>query len=149
MSLDSKPGFHGSKRGVGIDFGRIEVEFFAPDQTRSLTLLDNHVKEATEELYPIASPDTREARMVRQWLSQIVAEIPADAESISRQLHQVSFRANPIKEHHQLQLKEHDRIDRGAATACVGLLSQRAHKGEIKGPFQVTIEMILGHQLFD
>src|SRR2546421_12190193 len=42
----------------------------------------------------------------------------------------------------ELQLEEHDRINGGTASACMGLVYELAHKREIKCALQVAIEVI-------
>src|SRR5439155_6437717 len=118
------------------------IELFAPDQSCLLALVDNGLKEATEQLDAIALTNTRETRMVGQRLIQIVADVPAHAEPISSKLHQESFRANVVEEHHQLQLEEDHRIYGGATCTSIRLFDQVAHKREIYHIIQMAIEMI-------
>jgi len=50
----------------------INIKFLAPDQTGSLALIDNGLKETTKDLYPIARTDTGEARMVGKRLAKVI-----------------------------------------------------------------------------
>ncbi len=36
--------------------------------------------------------------------------------------HELSLRANALKEQHELQFEEHDGTNEGATTVCIGLL---------------------------
>ena len=87
-------------RGIGIDLGGIDVEFFAPDEVGLLALLDNCVKKAAEHIQSIPRSNAAQARMIRQWFVEIIAEIPADAEPVSRLAYQLAFRADVLEEHH-------------------------------------------------
>ena len=73
----------------------------------------------------------------------------ADAQPcpISCHLHQLPFRADAVKEHHELQLEEHDRINGGASSMCVGVLSQCTHEREVGHALEASIEMALWYQL--
>src|SRR6266700_5711646 len=148
MSLYSKPRRERISGSIGPHLGGIDVDFFAPDQARLLALLDNGFKEATEDLNHIARAYLRQAGMIRQWFSQVIAEVPQDAESISRMPHEQSFGADILKEHHELQFEKHDGINRRAADHSIGLLHQFAHEREVERFFYVPIEMIVWHQLF-
>src|SRR5204862_4474094 len=77
------------------------------------------------------------------------ADVPAHAEPISSKLHQESFRANVVEEHHQLQLEEDHRIYGGATCTSIRLFDQVAHKREIYHPIQVAIEMIGWNKLIE
>ena len=64
MGLDGKTRLDGVAGSVGLDFGRVNVEFFSPDQASLLALLDNCLKEAAEDIDAIALTDTRQAGMI-------------------------------------------------------------------------------------
>jgi len=73
-------GFHGkarregNERGIGLDLGRIEVEFFAPDEPSLLALRDNRLEELTEDLHPVAHADAGQTGMVGQGFIQVVPQ---------------------------------------------------------------------------
>jgi hypothetical protein len=95
----------------------IDIEFFSPHEPSLLTLLQNLLKEAEKDLDSIALTNTGQTRMIRQRLSQIiVANVPADAESVCRMSHQETFGADVLKKHDQLQFEEHDGINRRTTT---------------------------------
>jgi len=54
----------------------------------------------------------------------------------------VSFRANAVKEHHQLQLEEDHRVNGGASSLRIRLFDQVTYKREIHHPIQMAVEMI-------
>src|ERR1700730_8080927 len=101
MRLDRKTRRERVQRGVRLHFGGIDVKFFSPHQPGGLTLLHNLLKEAAKDLHPVALTETRETGMVGQRLAQVIAQVPQNAEPISRMAHQLSFRANTLEEHDQ------------------------------------------------
>jgi hypothetical protein len=62
--------------------------------------------------------------------------------------HELPFRAYPLKKHDELQFEEHDRINGGATNTCIALLHKLPHKREVKGSFEMAIEVICWHSLF-
>jgi hypothetical protein len=52
--------------------------------------------------------------VVVQGLVKVVAEVPANAQAIGCDLHELSLGSDALEEHHQLQAKEYYRIDTGA-----------------------------------
>ncbi len=62
--------------------------------------------------------------------------------------HQLLLGADALEKHHQLQIEEHDGVNRGATTACIGLMHELAHNGEVKCSLQVAIEVVVRHQFF-
>jgi len=112
-----------------------------------LALVYDGLEEATEHLHAIAGTNAREARVVRQWLIQIISQVPTDAEPIVRMTHQETLRTDALKEHHELQLEEDHRINGRATTTCIGLLHELTHKREVEGSLQVPIEVIRRNQV--
>src|SRR5262245_52747041 len=84
-------------RGGG-DLGGIDVEFLAPDEAGLLTLLDDALEKAAHDVESVAIPDTAETGVVRQWLIEVVAQKPPDAEPVGRMGEQLPFRAQPLEE---------------------------------------------------
>ena len=68
VRLDSEARGHRIERGIGLDLGRVEVEFLAPDQTGGEALLDDRLEEAVEDLQAVALPDAGQAGVVGQRL---------------------------------------------------------------------------------
>jgi hypothetical protein len=64
----------GGNARIGLDFGRIEVAFAAPDKPRVLAEIDDLLEEALEngDAEPLA--DTAEAGLIEEGLIQRVAE---------------------------------------------------------------------------
>jgi len=48
----------------------------------------------------------------------------------------------------ELQFEEHDRINGGATNSCIALMHKLPHKREVKGSFEMAIEVICWHSLF-
>ncbi len=89
----------------------IEVQLFAPHESRRLTLLHNLVKEAAKDIDPIALTNTGQTGMVGQRLAQVIAPVPQHAEPIRRMPHELPFGAYPLEKHDQLQFEEHDGVN--------------------------------------
>ena len=73
MLLDGKARLDRIQGGIDVHFRSIHIELLAPDQTRLLALIDNGLEEATKQLHTIAAANAREARMIGEWLIQVVA----------------------------------------------------------------------------
>src|SRR5258708_13965468 len=146
MRLDRKARLERVLSGIGCYLSPIEVQLFPPHQSCLLALLHNLVKEAAKDLHPVASANTRETRMVGKRLAEVIAKVPHHAQPISSMAHQQAFRANTLEEHDALQFEKDHRINGRAACACIGLLHKLAHKREIEGSLQVSIEVIVRNQ---
>ncbi len=99
--------------GVGPELGRVEEEFPAPDQTRLLAEINDPLDEPLEDTYAQPLPDAGQARVIGQGLVQGIAEVPAMGEVEAGGLAELPLGADPFEEHHELQLEEDDRVDRG------------------------------------
>jgi hypothetical protein len=62
--------------------------------------------------------------LIRHGLVQVVAQVPADAQPVGRQVQQLPLRADAFEEHHQLQLEEDHRVDGRAFLPGVLLADQ-------------------------
>src|SRR5690242_17943939 len=91
VCLDSKAGFDGLFAGVGCHFGSINVQLFSPNESSVLALFDNRFKEATKNIDPKPFTNTGETGMIRKRLTQVIAKVPPDAQSISGMAHQLPF----------------------------------------------------------
>jgi hypothetical protein len=60
--------------------------------------------------------------MVGRRLAQVIAQVPQHAEPIRCMAHELSLRANALKEQHESQFEEHDGTNEGTTTVCIGLL---------------------------
>jgi hypothetical protein len=49
---------------------------------------------------------------------------------------------DPLEEHHQLQLEEHDRIDAGPAPLAVELARLLADEAQIEPDFEIAVEVV-------
>jgi hypothetical protein len=86
--------------------------------------------------------------MVRQGLIEIIAKIPTNAEAISPLEHELAFRSDALKEHHYLQLKEDNWVNRRPPQTGIGLLNKLPHKREIQLLLKRAIKMVLWNELF-
>jgi len=120
----------------------------APDQLVLLALLHNGIEEAPEDIDSIAFTNTGQTRMVGQRLTQIKAQVPQNAESISGMPHELPSGSNSLKEHHELQFEEDHRINGGTTLVRIGLMHELAHKREIKCALQMTVEVVCRYQVF-
>src|SRR5712692_11258749 len=111
MRLYGKTRFDRSHRCIGFHFGCIEIPIFAPDQFRLLALLDNGLEETPKHTQTITGADLTQRRMIREWLIQIVPDIPPHAQSISHLAHEQALRTDVLEEHNKLELKKDDRIN--------------------------------------
>jgi len=66
VCLDAKAGHQRIQGCIGLHASCVHIEFFTPDQSSLLALLDHHVKETAEDVQAVASPDAREAGMIWQ-----------------------------------------------------------------------------------
>src|SRR6266571_9107328 len=148
MRLDIKARLERALSGIGCYLRPIEVHLFPPHQSCLLALLHNLLKEAAKDIDPVALTDAGQAGMIGKRLTQIVPHKPAHAQSICCMPHQLALGAYPFKKHDQLQFEEDDRINGGAASACIGLVHELPDKREIQLPFKIAIEMVLRDQLF-
>ena len=73
------------------------------------------------------------------------SDVPSNTQPICRMAHQLPFGTYPFEEHDQLQFEEHDGIDGGTPSTCIGLPHELAHKREIKCVLQMAIEVICWH----
>jgi hypothetical protein len=86
--------------------------------------------------------------VVGQGLVQVVAEIPANAQTVCRDLHEPALRADVLEEHHQLQTEEDHRIDaRTARTTSVVILDEIPDEREVKRRLEATVEVVLRDQV--
>ena len=125
----------------------IDVEFFPPDESFLLALLHNRLEEAPEDIDSIALTDTGQTGMVGQRLAQVIAQVPQHAEPICGMAHQLPFGADALEKYDELQFEEDNWVNRRATSMCIGLLHKLAHKREIEGSLQVSIEVIVRNQL--
>src|SRR5207249_1235188 len=95
--------FVASKSRIRAHLRRVEEEFLAPDEAGVDAQLHNMVEEAAEHGEAVALADAGEAGVVGQRLTEAVAEVPAEAESVGDGAHQLAFGPQPLEEQHQLQ----------------------------------------------
>ena len=128
--------------GVRLDLCGVDIELTSPDKASLLILLDDSVEEAAEHVDPKAISYACQAGMVGEWLSEVVAQIPTDTQSVSSEFHELTLGTKPLEEHDELPLEEDDRVDRGPATRRVAVHNEAAHERQVKCAFQVAGEVI-------
>ena len=101
------------RAGVGIspDSCCIEGEFTAPYQSGFLTEINDALEELRKDIDPEPLPDARQTGVVGKRLVEGITQVSAVGEVEAGGLDEFSFQANPLEEHDELQLEEHDRID--------------------------------------
>ena len=85
--------------------------------------------------------------MVGQELVQVVPEIPANAQTVCRDLHEPALRADVLEEHHQLRTEEDHRIDARTARTSVVILDEIPYEREVKRRLEATVEVVLRDQI--
>jgi hypothetical protein len=83
--------------------------------------------------------------MLRQWLVEIIADVPLRAEPVCDQAHELPLRADALEEHGRLAFEDVDRVDARAAGRGVVRRHQRAHEVQIQHPVQVAVEVVAWH----
>jgi hypothetical protein len=68
--------------GIGLDLRGVKIQLFAPNEARPLALLHNPIEEAPKDGDAVAVADFSQTGVVRQRFMQIIAQIPAQAESV-------------------------------------------------------------------
>jgi hypothetical protein len=87
--------------------------------------------------------------VVGQVLIEGVAQVPAVRQVETRRGDELSLGANPLEEHHQLELEEDDRIDTGPAPVGVEFARPLADKRQVELRLQVAIVVVLGNELLE
>jgi hypothetical protein len=99
-------------------------------------------KETLEDVDAESLPNPREAGVIWQGLVQGVAQVPAMREIEAGGCDELALGADALEEHHQLQLEEDDRVDRGAAAVGIEFLHPPAHKAQVEPCLHVPVEVI-------
>jgi hypothetical protein len=87
--------------------------------------------------------------VIGQGLVEGVTEIPAVGQVEVRCLDELSFRADALEEHDELQLEEDYGVDRGPATFGVPLPRPVAHEAQVQLRLQVPVEVGLRDHAFE
>src|SRR3954466_5463942 len=98
MLLHSEAGRDRLQGGIRLYLGGVEVELFTPYKAGFYALLHDLLEEAAEGPKPVAIPDPGEARVVGQGLVEVVPQVPADAKSVSHDLHQLPLASQSLEE---------------------------------------------------
>src|SRR5215203_1980731 len=116
MCLDGKSWQHLIAIGIRLHQRAIGVELLPPHQTSLATLLNDGLKEAPEAVDAVTLTNAGHTRMIGEGLVEVVPDIPAHTQPIRSNPLKLPFRAHALKEHDQLELEEHHRVDRGSAS---------------------------------
>lgn len=80
---------------------------------------------------------------------QIVSEKPANAQTVRRNLHELTLRADVLEEHHQLQAKEDLRVDARTSRGSLAIPNQLPDKRKVYVCLQSAVEVVLWEELFE
>src|SRR5258708_13385681 len=147
MGFDCKTWFDGLHGSIGLHFGRIEIQFLAPDQFGLAALFDNRFKKAPKDCQAKPLADTSKTGMVGQRLIQTMPHVPSHTQPICDLVHEQALGADIFKEHDQLQLEEHDWVNRRSSGSSIALANQIVYKREVQNFLQMAVKMVLGNQL--
>src|SRR5579863_3277754 len=111
-----------------MDVRAIKEQFLAPDQARFLAEFDYTLEEALKGLDAETLANFCQTGVNRQWLIQVVAEIPAIAKVQLRRFHELALRPQPFEEQQQLKFEEHHGIDTGPANRSILVGHPVAHE---------------------
>jgi hypothetical protein len=148
LGLQVEPGDDGAEGGVGSNLGGVEEEFLAPEQPRLLTQRDDVLEEPLEDWQAQPPPNAGQTGVVGQRFVERIAEVPAVSEVEASSVHQAPLGAEALEEHDELELEEHDRVDRRPAAFRIAVRHPLAHKRKVEGSVEVPVEMVGRHQAF-
>src|SRR5215211_7527526 len=83
--------------GVGVNVGRVDIQFAPPNQTRLLTEIDDPLEEPCEGVDAEPLADAGQAGVVREVLVEGVAEIPAMRQVEAGHRNELALGANALK----------------------------------------------------
>lgn len=149
MALHGKTRQHLVAVGVSLDQGSVGVQLLAPHQSFVLAPVNDLLKELAEDVDAVAVTNTSHRGVVGQGLVQVVAEIPAHTETVGANPLKLALRAHPFEEQNELELKEHDRVDRGPTACGIAIAHQVAHKAQIECALDVAVEVVCRHEVVE
>jgi hypothetical protein len=114
----------------------------APDHVGRDALLSDRLEEAADDRKPRAVPDAGQAGVIGQRFGQVVAQVPAQAEAVGHDPHQLPLRTKPLEEKHQLELEEDNRIDTRSPDPRVGVADQIAYERKVERPLQMPVDVV-------
>ena len=106
-------------------------------------------EEPLEERQAEALADARQARVLGQRFIQAIAQIPAVGEVQAGCLDQAALQTNPLEEHDELQLEEHDGVDRRPAARGVEIAHPLADKAQVQLSVEAAVEVISRDEVFE
>jgi len=87
--------------------------------------------------------------VIGQGLGEIVAQVPADAQAVGGDLHQLALGAQILEKEDELELEENHRVDARTARRSVAVPYQVPDEREVDGSLQAAIEVVFGDELFE
>src|SRR6266540_4143594 len=99
------------------------------------------LEEALENRQAQALPNPGQAGVVRQRLVQAIAQIPAVGEMETRGVDEPALGAQALKEEDELELEEHDRVNRWPAAPSIAVLDPLANEAQVQLGIEVAVEM--------
>ena len=140
-------GHHRVHVGVGPHPRGVEEQLLAPHQAGLLAELHHVLEEAPEDAHPQALPDLAQGGVVGQGLVQGVPQVPAVGQVQAGRLDELALAAQPLEEHHQLELEIDHRVEARSPNPGVAVADQLAHEGEVERRLQVAVEVARRHQV--
>jgi hypothetical protein len=86
--------------------------------------------------------------VIRQRFVEIAAQKPPDAQAVRCHPHKPTLRADVLKEHRPLQVKEDHRVNAWTSRAGVAILHEVPDEREVQFLIQTAVEVVLWDELF-
>jgi hypothetical protein len=86
--------------------------------------------------------------MVWQRFIELIAQVPAVGDMIADGLHHLALGADALKEHDELQLEEHHRVDARSSLGGIAVRHPLADEAQVQRGGETTIEIVRRDQRF-
>lgn len=133
---------------IPLDLRRVHQQFLAPDQSGLVTQFHDVLEESPEGVEAEAVTDARETGMIGKRLIEVIAEIPAMGKVQGCEREELTFGADSLEEHDELELEEDDRVDGGTTNRGIEVGDPVPDEREIKRTLKMAIEVIDGNERF-
>src|SRR3954453_24251971 len=80
---------------------------------------------------------------------QIVAQVPADAQAVGGDFHQLALRAQILQKEDELEFEENHWVDRRSSARSIAVPNQFPHEREVDGSLQAAVEVVFWDELFE
>jgi hypothetical protein len=145
--FEIEAGDEGRDARISFDLCGVEVQLASPDQAGLLAQVDDFLEEALEDLDPQPLSDAGQAGVIRQVFIEGIAQIPAMGQVEAGGCDELTLGADPLEEHHELQLEEDGRVEGGSAAFRIESGDPLADKAEVELQFQMAREVVLGDEI--